>query len=468
MKSINFFEKILDNVIDCVYVLDDEGNYIFVNSAYVKMLNMPKDVLLKYNVHDFLKTGQIDLCVSDIVYKEKKQIIMFQDVVDTQNFGRPKKYRQLIISTPLFDTKKNIKNIVAVVRPIQQMEDLYLKASSSRFLSTVSKQQNNEDNSIIANSKLMKNIIHIANSVSKSDSSILVSGETGCGKNVFVEYIHKLSSRNNKKLVTINCSSVAENLLEAELFGYEKGSFTGALKSGKEGLIESADGGTLFLDEINSMPLNLQSKVLHALETKTIRRVGSTMNRKIDFRLISATNESLEKLIEEKKFRSDLYYRISVIPIFIPPLRERKEDIIPLAIHFLNIYSKMYGKDVFFTENSLTNLENYSWPGNVRELRNVVERAVVMATETTIHIDNLEELEQKESEIYLNKTFKSYTNKVYDNLINDQISLQEYIENEEKKYIEYVLNKYNSTYKVAEILNTSQSTIMRKKKKYNI
>lgn len=468
MKSINFFEKILDNVIDCVYVLDDEGNYIFVNSAYVKMLNMPKDVLLKYNVHDFLKTGQIDLCVSDIVYKEKKQIIMFQDVVDTQNFGRPKKYRQLIISTPLFDTKKNIKNIVAVVRPIQQMEDLYLKASSSRYLSTVAKQQNDEDNSIIANSKLMKNIIHIANSVSKSDSSILVSGETGCGKNVFVEYIHKLSSRNNKNLVTINCSSVAENLLEAELFGYEKGSFTGALKSGKEGLIESADGGTLFLDEINSMPLNLQSKVLHALETKTIRRVGSTMNRKIDFRLISATNEPLEKLVEEKKFRSDLYYRISVIPIFIPPLRDRKEDIMPLAMHFLNIYSKMYGKDVFFTESSLTNLENYSWPGNVRELRNVVERAVVMATETTIHIDNLEELEQKESEIYLNKTFRPNTNKVYDNLINDQISLQEHIENEEKKYIEYVLNKYNSTYKVAEILNTSQSTIMRKKKKYNI
>lgn len=330
MDQLHLLEVILDNLPDGVYVLDDRGNYIFVNSAYVQALNMPKDVLLHYNVHDFLNTGQIDICVSDIVYREKRQVVMFQDVLDTQNYGRDT-IRQMIISTPIFDDSGKIRNILAVVRPLDRLNQLYYQATQAESVSSISGLRASppvKGSAVIAESPAMRAALSTAATVAVVDSAVLISGESGTGKEVVAQYIHDASPRSGKPLVVINCASLPENLLEAELFGYEKGAFTGAAPGGKAGLFEAADGGTLFLDEINSMPLNLQGKVLRALETKTIQRLGSTRSKKVDFRLLTASNEDLYHLVEEKKFRADLYYRLAMIPIRLPPLRERREDII--------------------------------------------------------------------------------------------------------------------------------------------
>ena len=380
MFETHFFETMLDNFSDGVYILDDAGNYIFVNSAYSKLLNMPKSVLLRYNVHDFLSTGQIDRCISDIVYLEKRQVVMFQDVWDTQNYGRSA-IRQIVTSTPIFDEGGQVRNILAVVQPLDKLNDLYQQASQNSVVSSFSWSgtQHPASPSIVAESRTMRTVLDIAATVSQVDSAVLLLGESGTGKEVVANYIHSASTRSQKSLVVVNCASLPENLLEAELFGYEKGAFTGAAPGGKKGLFETAEGSTLFLDEINSMPLNLQGKVLRAIETKTVQRIGSTHTIPVDFRLITATNEDLAQLVEAKQFRADLYYRLNVIPIRLPPLRERREDIVPLANYFLAHFCQKYSKDKVFTPHTLEIFRAYLWPGNVRELRNVVERSVVMS-----------------------------------------------------------------------------------------
>lgn len=388
MDQLHLLETILDNLTDGVYVLDDRGNYIFVNSAYIQMLNMPKSVLLQYNVHDFLSTGQIDFCISDLVYREKRQIVIFQDVMDTQNYGR-NTFRQMVISTPIFDETGKVRNILVVVRPLDMMNSLYQQASQSATVSAftgVGSTPPVTGKALIAESPAMQGILTTVTTVAAVDSAVLITGESGTGKEVIAQFIHDASPRKNRDLIVINCASLPENLLEAELFGYEKGAFTGAAPGGKMGLFEAAHGGTLFLDEINSMPLNLQGKVLRALETKTIQRVGSTKSKQVDFRLLTASNEDLTKLVEEKRFRADLYYRLAVIPIRLPPLRERREDIVPLALHFLDMYCRKYSKIKTFTQQTLHLISQYPWPGNVRELKNFVERSVVMSLGQQIEV----------------------------------------------------------------------------------
>ena len=226
----------------------------------------------------------------------------------------------------------------------------------------------------------------VAENVAALDSTVLLYGESGSGKEVLAHYIYDHSDRSEKPLITVNCAAFPENLIEAELFGYEKGSFTGASKMG---LVEAADEGTLFLDEINSLPINVQGKLLRTLEEKSIQRIGSTKTKKVDFRLIAATNRNLQKLVEQGKFREDLYYRIQVIPLTIPPVRNRKEDIIPLCLHFLHYFGQKYNLQKEFSDSVLETLQHYSWPGNVRELRNFVERMVVMTPRATKMISQI-------------------------------------------------------------------------------
>ena len=218
---------------------------------------------------------------------------------------------------------------------------------------------------------------------------VAIMGESGSGKEVLAHYIYEHSERCDKPMITVNCAAFPENLIEAELFGYEKGSFTGAAKDGKIGLVEAADGGTLFLDEINSLPINVQGKLLRTLEEKSIRRIGSTKTKKVNFRLIAATNRNLQKLVEQGQFREDLYYRIQVIPLTIPPLHNRKEDIIPLCLHFLHYFGKKYNLQKEFSDSVLDAVQRYSWPGNVRELHNFVERMVVMTPRATRMISQI-------------------------------------------------------------------------------
>lgn len=477
MDQLHFLEAILDSLPDGVYVLDDRGNYIFVNSAYVQTLNIPKDVILHYNVHDFLNTGEIDICVSDIVYREKRQVVMFQDVLDTQNYGRDT-IRQMVISTPIFDDSGEIRNILAVVRPLDKLNQLYYQATRAESVSSITGLRPPppvKGSAVIAESPAMRTALLTAATVAAVDSAVLVSGESGTGKEVVAQYIHDASPRADKPLVVINCASLPENLLEAELFGYEKGAFTGAAPGGKAGLFEAADGGTLFLDEINSMPLNLQGKVLRALETKTIQRVGSTRSKKVDFRLLTASNEDLYRLVAEKKFRADLYYRLAVIPIRLPPLRERREDIIPLARHFLKIFCRKYAKDKEFSPQILQLMVQYLWPGNVRELRNFVERAVVMSMGRQIAVPDVSAFLETAAPAppegpgeNSSAVYAPAISERYEQMIASGISLQQYLDQCGRDYVAYALHKYGSSYKAAEALGTSQASVMRRKQKFHL
>lgn len=477
MDQLHFLEVILDNLPDGIYVLDDRGNYIFVNSAYVQALNMPKDVLLHYNVHDFLDTGQIDICVSDIVYREKRQVVMFQDVLDTQNYGRDT-IRQMIISTPIFDDSGQIRNILAVVRPLDKLNQLYYQANQAEAVSSITGLKSPppaKGSAVIAESPAMRAALSTAATVAAVDSAVLVTGESGTGKEVVAQYIHDASPRAGKPLVVINCASLPENLLEAELFGYEKGAFTGAAPGGKAGLFEAADGGTLFLDEINSMPLNLQGKVLRALETKTIQRLGSTRYKQVDFRLLTASNEDLYRLVEEKKFRADLYYRLAVIPIRLPPLRERRGDILPLARHFLAGFCRKYAKDKEFSPQTLQLMEQYPWPGNVRELRNFVERAVVMSLGKQIAVPDVSAFLEPAAAPPPDRPgedpaaiYAPAVSARYEQLIASGVSLQDYLDQCGRDYVAYALQKYKNSYKAAEALGTSQASVMRRKQKYHL
>ncbi|WP_224984339.1 sigma-54-dependent transcriptional regulator [Geomonas agri] len=243
---------------------------------------------------------------------------------------------------------------------------------------------------ILGSSKHMKNVLEMMAKVAKSDATtVLVQGESGTGKELVAKYIHYESARADKPFVAINCAAVPSTLLESELFGHEKGAFTDA-KTSKKGLFELADGGTVFLDEIGDMEIGMQAKLLRFLEDRTLRRIGSAKVTPVDVRIISATNKDLLKAIEEKTFRNDLYYRLQVIPIFLPALRERKEDILVLANHFIELFSKEFGKPTKGISSMAEKLlVEYNWPGNIRELKNVIERAIILGNDENLLLENL-------------------------------------------------------------------------------
>ncbi|QXE89742.1 sigma-54-dependent transcriptional regulator [Geomonas subterranea] len=243
---------------------------------------------------------------------------------------------------------------------------------------------------ILGNSKHMKNVLEMMAKVAKSDAStVLVQGESGTGKELVAKYIHYESARADKPFVAINCAAVPSTLLESELFGHEKGAFTDA-KTSKKGLFELADGGTVFLDEIGDMEIGMQAKLLRFLEDRTFRRIGGAKVIPVDVRIISATNKDLMKAIEDKSFRNDLYYRLQVIPIFLPALRERKEDILVLANHFIDVFSKEFGKPTKGISSMAEKLlVEYNWPGNIRELKNVIERAIILGNDENLLLENL-------------------------------------------------------------------------------
>ncbi len=460
--NLNILEDSFDNLPYGIYIVDNTGKYIYVNSMYVNMVKIPKEQLLGYNVYSFKKNEEINICVTEKVCQSKKRVRMFQEV----EIKGHEQYKQIIDSNPILDANGNVKFIIALCIPIDQLNSLYQETNTEiHSFIQLPYLESNDSTKIIAKSFVMKNILNIAMTIASLDTTVLILGESGTGKEVLAKFIHENSNRSSKEMVIVNCASLPENLLESELFGYEKGAFTGASFSGKKGLFELADKGTLFLDEINSLPLSLQGKILRAIETKTIRRVGSTVNRNVDFRLIVATNEDLLKLVQEKKFRQDLYYRLNIIPLNLPPLRERKEDILPLIEYFRKYYCNIYNKNKIFSQKTSENLINYNWPGNIRELKNFVERSLVMFNSEIIEVDNISSFNF--NELNDSSAFDFQQNFLED-LEEKNFSLDNYLEECEKRYLKYALEKYKSSYKVANFLKTSQTTIIRKKKKYNL
>lgn len=358
-----------------------------------------------------------------------------------------------MIGHPIFDQRGNLVMAMTNVRDIADLNALQYELQSERALNENILMGNGASQNIVAKSPEMKQILEYAEQVAPFPTTVLITGETGSGKDVVANYIHRHSARASKPFLKLNCNSIPENLMESELFGYCAGAFTGANKGGKSGLFELADGGTL-LDEIGDMPLNLQVKMLRVLQEGEIYRLGSSAPKKVDVRLISATNTNLEKLCREGRFRKDLYYRINVVSIMVPPLRERREEIIALAEHYLYQYCQNYGLNKIYSPEVLQCFAAYNWPGNVRELKNVVENLIVSSSGTILTTDYL-------PQNFL-KGFKTST------AFNDGETLLNMTASLEKSMIIHSLQETGGLRKAARILGMSHSTLYRRMQKLGI
>ncbi|HWQ78612.1 MAG TPA: sigma-54 dependent transcriptional regulator, partial [Anaerovoracaceae bacterium] len=319
---------------------------------------------------------------------------------------------------------------------------------------------NDKEQFILAVSKAMQEVLKLAEKVANFQATVLIMGESGVGKEEVARYIYLNSLRSKKPFITINCGAIPANLLESELFGYEKGAFTGANQTGKSGLFESADEGVVFLDEIGETPLDFQVKLLRFMETKEVRRVGAVSGKIVDVRIIAATNKDLENMVNEGTFREDLYYRLNVVKIKVPPLRKRIDDITPLGMFFLAKFNEKYKQNKELTFDVIKELEKYVWPGNVRQLKNVIENMVVVSNNDYLQVDDLP----------WNIDFETGGNKKIMNIItdNDNLTLEEATELLERMMLEKAKNKYKTTRMIAEKLQVDQSTVVRKLKKYNL
>ena len=385
LDDLSSVTTVLDHLDIGVTIFDANGKFLFVNRGSLHMSGQSRSFYENQTIFDLYKKGVFNHPVCTEVIRTKKPVARVQRSITKD--GGMKEY--LVRANPIFDGEGNIALIVADRIEMKSLLQQYESLRYDCYEEYTPVENTQSTDKIISRSRAMEQVMSLALRASQRDSSVLLQGKSGTGKEVIAEYIHSNSMRRSHEMVRINCASMPENLLESELFGYERGAFTGALQTGKMGLIELADKGTLFLDEVNSMPLELQAKLLRVLETKSVLRIGACKPRAIDFRLIAAANAALRECVSKNQFREDLYDRLNVIPITIPPLKDRPEDIRPLANYFLQKFCAQYGLQKRLLPKIYRLMQNYDWPGNVRELRNFIEWIVVMSTSTTVKISDI-------------------------------------------------------------------------------
>ena len=379
---------IIEHSFDGIFITDAKANVIRINHAYEVITGLKKEEVLGKNMADLVRNKLISESGSLQVIKTKQPVTL------QQCFRSGKE--ALVTSSPIFDADGNFIMIVTNVRDLTEIYNLKAvvqekTAAMDRLAMELEHlQTTSEDNQeIIAKDETTLAAMLLANRVASMDTTVILLGETGVGKEVMARYIFQHSHRAKNSFIKVNCGAIPENLIESELFGYEGGAFTGANKNGKIGLFELANNGTLFLDEIGELPKDMQVKLLRALQEQEIMRVGGTKPVKIDVRIIAATNRNLEEMVKDGTFREDLYYRLTVFPISIPPLRMRKKDVLPLALSFLEKLNQKYQLKKYFTDLSMQLLHEYDWPGNIRELKNIVERAIIISPSDAIKPEDL-------------------------------------------------------------------------------
>ncbi len=372
--NLESLKNIFDSLDIGVHVVDGSGITILYNRACEEIEGISESWIVGKNMKKLVHDGVYSESVALEVIEKERKVAKTQKVNGRHIFST---------GVPIYENEK-LTYVVVSVMDMTSFQNLKIQFNELKSINMriqneldILNAMEVEKDSIISKSKKIESIKLLALRIAKVDSTVLIEGESGVGKGVFSKYIHENSNRKNGPFVKVDCSSLPESLIESELFGYEEGAFTGARKEGKVGLIQLANGGTLFLDEIGELPLNLQVKLLSVIQDKVFQKVGGTKNISIDTRIIAATNKDLYTMVEEGTFRRDLYYRLKVIPITIPPLRERKEDIVPLVNFFLKELNEYYNYDKVISSKAMKLLINYDWPGNVRELQNEVERLVV-------------------------------------------------------------------------------------------
>jgi PAS domain S-box-containing protein len=370
--------QVFDNSYDSIYVCDNLGNVIMANPAASRLLNISREELVGSNIRDLLKKG---IYTHSTALEALEKRTMVTGLVRTWHG-----INLMSTSSPLFDENGNITMVITNSRD-KDLVDKFIatleqeRAQTNRYKRAVEYlgDMSLDNKKLVAESYAMRQMLYTAGTIAKADSTVMLFGESGTGKEVIARYIHRNSLRLKEPFIPVNCAAIPHELLESEFFGYTKGAFTGASSQGKPGLFELADKGTLFLDEIAELPLALQSKLLRVLETGEVQRLGGTGLHKMNVRLITATNKNLKQMVGENTFREDLYYRLNVIPIHLPPLRERPEDIVALSQVFVEEFNRKFNSQKILLPKTIEGFLRYSWPGNVRELRNIIERLVITA-----------------------------------------------------------------------------------------
>ncbi len=452
-KSLNNeLDQIIEFSFDGMFITDGQGVVLRVNEAFERITGHKRADFLGRTTKEMQKAGKVNRSVTSLVLELKKLLTIVQE-----SNGKI----LLTTGSPIFDEDGNIFRVVNNVRDLTELENLKQRIEEMEDLSQLYEKQLRTlrlqytgSDKIVASSTKMKDIVEKVIHLAQFDSTILITGETGTGKELVAELIHDNSSRKDGPFIKVNCGAIPENLLESEIFGYDYGAFTGAKRSGKAGYFQMANGGTIFLDEIGDLPYNVQVKLLRVLQEREIIRVGGEKSLPIDVQVITATNRNLFEMVENKQFREDLYYRLNVVPVVIPPLRERKEDIPVLVKHFTEIFNKKHRLTQTFSPDVLDDFMNYDWPGNVRELQNVVENLLVTSIEDVIGRKELPPrlLGNNSSEVF----------------ISGIIPMQYAIDILEKQLIEKAYKQYRTTREMAEALDISAATVVRKAAKYGI
>lgn len=440
---------ILNSIKDAVFVDDANGNSIWCNEACAELYKIVPEEIHGKNVSYLESIGVFNPSVARIVMEKKEEVTIVHENKDGKKL--------LSTGTPIFDKRGKISKIITTSRDITELSNLQNKLESMENALESFKTMDHHliADGLIANSPAMFNVFQLIKRLSDLDSTVLITGESGVGKGVVAKLLHENGRRGKHPFVKVNCGAIPENLIESELFGYEPGSFTGSRNEVKKGLFEVAEKGSIFLDEISELPLNLQVKLLQVIQEREIKRVGGVKSIPIDVRIISATNKDLHGQVLLGAFREDLYYRLNVVPINVPPLRERYEDILPLIQSVLDTYNKKINDNKTIDSSALAMLLRYSWPGNVREVHNIIERLVITTRGNVILPENIPSFIQSS---VAGTPVASPEN----------MPLRNALENTEKEILRRSYNKYKSTRMVAKVLDVSQPTIVRKLHKYGI
>jgi len=459
-RLFKILEAITDLSHDGIMVLDGQGIIVAYNEASAQFVGVPPEMLLGKNIRQIDQEPYISGSVTREALDKQRLITKYKKMPFSGKL-------LLITAKPIFDQDGNLEFIIVNDRDMTSTIETQTELTKSREnldklkdKIQILKKYDQSQNELICQSPQFMDTVQTALMLASLDeSNILLLGESGTGKGRLARLIHRNSQRASNDFVHINCAALPEALLEAELFGYEKGAFTGASQKGKIGLMEIADKGTLFLDEIGDLPMHIQSKILTALDTQIINRLGGTDAVKVDCKIIAATNHDLHEMVTEDKFRADLFYRLNTFSIKIPPLRERIEDLFELTIHFLENYNKKYKKKCRVGPCGFAWLSKYDFPGNVRELKNIIKRSVAL-TESGFIDDAIVHYTEMEFDIVAMGGEEVFENQTYD--------LKKMSSAFEKMMILAAMKDIKNTRQLAEKLNVSHATVIRKMQRAGI
>ena len=431
-------------------ISDGNGIVVFAGQETVDNCGHDKSWYIGRSIYDLEKQGVFYPSVTRMVLETGKEQVVIQKTALADK-------HLVAIGVPVFDENGQIEQVLSITKDYTAQVNLSSIIAKMEFGMNITESKGDALDEIITCNEKMIDIKNLIRLVAPTNSTVLILGETGTGKEVLAKAIHKMSKRSEKPFVVVSCGSLSPNIVESELFGYEAGSFTGANREGKKGLLESASGGTVFLDEIGELPLDQQVKLLHVLQEKSIVRVGGTEQIPLDIRVIAATNRDLREQIEKGNFREDLFYRLNVVSINIPSLSRRREDI-PLFIkHFTKKFNEYHSTNKVISKNVMNLLSRHEWPGNVRELENLVERLIVTSPSNYIDAEDLPWEIPGITAYELNTV-----------TVKEIAPLAEVIESAERQLLEMARYEYGTTSAMAEILEVNQSTVSRKMKTYGI